>query len=297
MNGRAVILGGGGVTGIAWQTGILQGLQDAGVELDKADAIIGTSAGSFAGAYLACGVVGEYFDLQFTGEAAEIAVSMSPESIEGFQRAIVEGGGDPEATGRGLGRMAMAAKTVRREDRARVVSARLPSTGWPAAPLKMTAIDAQTGELHLFDKDSGVSLTTAAEASGAVPGLWPVVVALGRTWIDGGSFSAANADLGAAYDSVVIIAPVVAGFPGQRGTLDEVADLKAAGVDVVLIHPDERASAAIGVNVFDPARRGPAAEAGRTQGQGVATQVLKVWSRPERAESSPAFMEHVPGGD
>jgi NTE family protein len=280
VNGRAVILGGGGVTGIAWQTGILQGLQDAGVELDKADAIIGTSAGSFAGAYLACGVVGEYFDLQFTGDAAEIAARMPPESVEGFQKAIVEGGGDPEATGRALGRMAMAATTVSGEDRARVVSARLPSTGWPAASLKMTAIDAQTGELHLFDKDSGVSLTTAAEASGAVPGLWPVVEALGRTWIDGGSYSAANAELGAAYDRVVIIAPVVTGFPGQRGTLDEVADLKAAGVDVVLIHPDERASAAIGVNVFDPARRGSAAEAGRTQGQGLATEVLKVWELP-----------------
>jgi NTE family protein len=297
VSGRAVILGGGGVTGIAWQTGILRGLQDAGVELGKADAIIGTSAGSFAGAYLACGVVGEYFDLQFTAEAAEIAASMPPESIEGFRKAIVEGGGDPEATGRGLGRMAIAAKTVSTEDRARVVSSRLPATGWPAAPLRMTAIDAHTGELHLFDKNSGVSLTAAAEASGAVPGLWPVVEALGRTWIDGGSCSAANADLGAAYDSVVIIAPVVAGFPGQRGTLDEVADLKAAGVDVVLIHPDERASAAIGVNVFDPARRGPAAEAGRTQGQGVATQVLKVWSRLERAERSPAFMEHVSGGE
>jgi NTE family protein len=280
VSGRAVILGGGGVTGIAWQTGILQGLQDAGVELDKADAIIGTSAGSFAGAYLACGVVGEYFDLQFTGDAAEIAARMPPESVEGFQKAIVEGGGDPEATGRALGRMAMAATTVSGEDRARVVSARLPSTGWPAASLKMTAIDAQTGELHLFDKDSGVSLTTAAEASGAVPGLWPVVEALGRTWIDGGSYSAANAELGAAYDRVVIIAPVVTGFPGQRGTLDEVADLEAAGVDVVLIHPDERASAAIGVNVFDPARRGSAAEAGRTQGQGLATEVLKVWELP-----------------
>jgi NTE family protein len=277
VSGRAVILGGGGVTGIAWQTGILRGLQDAGIELDQADAIIGTSAGSFAGAYLACGVVGEYFDLQFTGEAAEIAASMSPESIKGFQRALVEGGGAPEATGRALGRMAIAAKTVSSEDRAKVVSSRLPSTEWPAAPLRMTAINAQTGELHLFDKDSGVPLTTAAEASGAVPGLWPVVEALGRTWIDGGSYSAANAALGADYDRVVVVAPVVAGFPGQRGTRDEVADLQAAGVAVVLIQPDERASAAIGVNVFDPARRGPAAEAGRLQGQGMARKIVEVW--------------------
>jgi NTE family protein len=277
VSGRAVILGGGGVTGIAWQTGILQGLQDQRIDLGKADAIIGTSAGSFAGTYLACGAVSEYFDRQFTGDVVEIAATMSPESIEGFQKAIVEGQGDAQATGRGLGRMAMAATTVSRPERGAVITSRLPATGWPEAPLKMTAIDAESGELHLLDKDSGVSLATAAEASGAVPGLWPVVEALGRTWIDGGSCSAANAGLGAGYDHVVVIAPAVEGFPGQRGTLDEVADLKAAGVDVVLIHPDEHARAAIGANVFDPSRRGAAAEAGRLQGRAAAAEVGPRW--------------------
>jgi NTE family protein len=280
VTGRAVILGGGGVTGIAWQTGILQGLLDKQVDLVTADAIVGTSAGSFAGAYLACGLVSEFFGLQFTGDVVEIPARMSPESIEGFQKAIAEGGGDPEATGRSLGRMAMAATTVSRQDRGAVIASRLPATGWPEAPLKMTAIDAHTGELHLLDKDSGVPLTTAAEASGAVPGLWPVVEALGRTWIDGGSASATNAGLGADYDHVVVIAPAAEGFPGQRGTLDEVADLKAAGVDVVLIHPDERAKAAIGDNVFDPTRRGPAAECGRVQGQEMAAEVARVWGAP-----------------
>jgi NTE family protein len=272
-----VILGGGGVTGIAWQTGILQGLQDKQIDLRKADTIIGTSAGSFAGTYLACGVVSEYFDRQFTDDVVEIAASMSPESIEGFQKAIVEGQGDPQATGRALGRMAMAATTVSRQERGAVITSRLPATGWPDAPLKMTAIDAETGELHLLGEDSGVSLITAAEASGAVPGLWPVVEALGRTWIDGGSCSATNAGLGAGYDHVVVIAPAAEGFPGQRGTLDEVADLRAAGVGVVLIHPDERAKAAIGDNVFDPTRRGPAAESGRAQGQDLAAEVAQVW--------------------
>ena len=277
MSGRAVILGGGGVTGIAWQTGVLRGLRDKRVDLANADAIIGTSAGAFAGAYLACDVVPQYFDRQFAGDGAEIAARMSPESIEAFGKAVVEGNGDPAATGRALGRMALAAATVSRQERAAVVASRLPSSGWPAAPLKMTAIDAVTGELHLLGKDSGVSLTTAAAASGAVPGLWPVVEALGRRWIDGGSCSAANAWLGATYDQVVVIAPVTEGFPGQRGTLDEVADLKAAGVDVVLIRPDERARAAIGDNAFDPARRGPAAESGRVQGQEMAAEVAQVW--------------------
>lgn len=280
MSGRAVILGGGGVTGIAWQTGILRGLQDEGIDLTEADAIIGTSAGSFAGTYLACGLVSEYFDLQFTGETVEIAAAMSAESVKGFQQAIVEGKGDPAATGRGLGRMAMAATTVSSEERAAVIASRLPSTGWPEARLAMTAMDAETGELHLLSKESGVPLATAAEASGAVPGLWPVVKALGRTWIDGGSCSSTNADLGHGYAHVVVIAPAVEGFPGQRTTLDEVADLKAAGIDVVLIHPDEEAKTAIGPNVFDPERRGSAAAAGRTQGRAAAPAVTRAWRSP-----------------
>jgi NTE family protein len=137
----------------------------------------------------------------------------------------------------------------------------------------MTAIDAATGALHLFDKTSGVPIVTAAAASGAVPGLWPVVTALGRTWIDGGSCSPTNAALGADYDRVVVIAPAPDGLPGMRGTHSEVADLAAAGIAVTLIVPDEHTTEAIGPNVFDPTRRGPAAEAGRLQGATAATKV------------------------
>ena len=41
---RALVLGGGGITGIAWQIGLLKGLTDAGVDLSAADTVIGTSA-------------------------------------------------------------------------------------------------------------------------------------------------------------------------------------------------------------------------------------------------------------
>ena len=106
----AVILGGGGVTGIAWETGVLLGLQDAGIHLADADAIIGTSAGSFAGTYLAAGVVERYFDAQFDDEITEIdRPRCLPETIEAFQQAIADGDGDAERMARGLGRMAMAA--------------------------------------------------------------------------------------------------------------------------------------------------------------------------------------------
>lgn len=52
----ALALGGGGVTGIAWETGLLKGLRDAGLDLTGADLIVGTSAGSVVGAQMATGV-------------------------------------------------------------------------------------------------------------------------------------------------------------------------------------------------------------------------------------------------
>ena len=44
--GKALVLGGGGVAGVAWETGLLLGLVEAGVDLTDADLVIGTSAGS-----------------------------------------------------------------------------------------------------------------------------------------------------------------------------------------------------------------------------------------------------------
>lgn len=280
---RAVILGGGGVTGIAWETGLLMGLQDAGVELDAADAIIGTSAGSFVGAYLAARVVPEYFTRQFEDNTIEIPATMSSQLYSQYQQAMTEGNGDPAQIGRCLGRIALNAATVSTEARAAVVASRLPGTDWPKGALQMTALDAETGALHLFDHGSGVPFVTAAAASGAVPGLWPVVDALGRKWIDGGSASATNAGLGASYDTVIVIAPAGQGFPGQIGTGDDVAKLRAAGTTVVLIVPDADSARAIGDNGFDPTRRGLAAEAGRRQGQATAPEVCQHWRLPASA--------------
>src|SRR3954464_12338318 len=49
---RALVLGGGGSTGNAWDIGVVAGLFDAGLDVTEADLIIGTSAGSTAAAQL-----------------------------------------------------------------------------------------------------------------------------------------------------------------------------------------------------------------------------------------------------
>ena len=46
---RALVLGGGGATGVAWLVGMIQGFADSGIDLRTADYVIGTSAGSIVG--------------------------------------------------------------------------------------------------------------------------------------------------------------------------------------------------------------------------------------------------------
>ena len=53
---QALVLGGGGVAGIAWMTGLLAGLADAGQDVTGADLVIGTSAGASVAAQLGSGL-------------------------------------------------------------------------------------------------------------------------------------------------------------------------------------------------------------------------------------------------
>jgi NTE family protein len=271
------VLGGGGLTGIAWEVGLLKGLADGGIDLGSADAIVGTSAGAFAGAYLASGRLDEFFGRQFSDDVVEIAAVMSQQTIDAWAAAIAGGTGDSKAIGRALGQMALGAATVAAEARAEVVRSRLAGLDWPDGRLKLTAIDAETGELCLLDSGCAISLTTAAAASGALPGLWPVIEANGRRWIDGGSVSPVNAWLGEGYNVVLVVAPAPEGMPGMPGLDQDVAHLRAAGSQVLVLVPDLPSKRAIGDNPFDPAKRAEVAAAGRKQGRLAATGIAAAW--------------------
>lgn len=70
MAGRALVLGSGGVTGVAWEAGVLAALESAGVRADAWDTVIGTSAGAFVGAWFLAGRVAELDDIQTAGDPA-----------------------------------------------------------------------------------------------------------------------------------------------------------------------------------------------------------------------------------
>lgn len=50
------MLGGGGVAGIAWLTGVIAGLVEKGTDVTDADLLLGTSAGSVVAARIGSGL-------------------------------------------------------------------------------------------------------------------------------------------------------------------------------------------------------------------------------------------------
>jgi len=274
---RALVLGGGGVTGIAWETGLLAGLAEAGIDLTPADVVVGTSAGSVVGAQISGGpALMDLYAMQLVEPAGEIAARMGALITLRFVAAMAWPGDEKHARAR-LGRAALKARTVPESERRAVIRKRLPSDSWPERRLLITAVDAETGELKVFDRDSGVPLSEAVAASCAVPLVWPPITIGGRRYIDGGVRSITNADLAAGCDRVVVIAPVTFALRASTRVSTQLASL-GPSVRSVVISPDSAARQAIGGNVLDPARRVASARAGHAQSKGVAESVAAVWS-------------------
>jgi NTE family protein len=277
---RALVLGGGGITGVAWELGMISGLRERGVDLTGAELIVGTSAGSVVGAQLATGVdPDERYAAQLAPPDGEVAAALGTGAMLRLGLAAVTGSRDPQRVRARIGQFALRTRTVPEAERITVIGRRLPVKEWPDRHLRITAVDAQTGEFVVLDRHAGVPLVEAVAASCAVPGVWPPVSTGGRRLIDGGVRSQANADLAAGYDRVVVLAPIVRALGPMLRVQDQVAALRADGAQVVLVSPEPTALAAIGRNVLDPAKRAAAARAGRVQSAAAAAEVESVWAR------------------
>jgi NTE family protein len=275
---RALVLGGGGLTGIAWEWGIIAGLAEAGVDLTDADLVIGTSAGSVVGAQLATQAdPNERYTRQLAGPGSEIAAKVRPVTMARLAWAVLRTRSAEQAR-RNIGQVARATRTVPASARREVIAARLPVHTWPDRQLVITAVDAGSGQRVAFDRAAGVDLVDAVAASCAVPGVWPPVPIGGRLFIDGGVSSPANADLAASAGRVMILAPLVRGFGPITGVAAQATELRRHA-QVVVVQPDGAALKAIGRNVLDPARRAPAARAGLAQARSCLAQIHQVWSR------------------
>lgn len=277
---RALVLGGGGIAGIAWETGILFGLSELGIDVRDADLVVGTSAGSTVGAQVLSGTpLGTLYDRHvFPPErSTEIAVELDVEKMARDWGALLADAGPGQQLRAAIGRYALASSTPTERERRAVIEARLPSHDWPDSPLRIVAVDATTGEERVFTRDDGVGIVDAVAASCAVPGVWPPVTIEGRRYVDGGVRSSTNVDLANGHGVVLVLAPV-----GDLLGLEPAIVKKVAAVEkkatVVTVSPDEASLTAIGSNPLDPATAAPAAQAGRAQAAAVADEVRAAWS-------------------
>ena len=277
---RALVLAGGGIAGIAWETGILQGIADESPEtaeaLLAADVLVGTSAGSTVSAQIGSGLPLEaLFERQIGAESAELDPGVSIDTVTDlFVKAVLTPNTTKAQKLQQIGAVALSAATVDPAVRRKVIEARLPSHDWPSRVLRISAVDIDTGELVALDRDSGVSLVDAVEASCAVPAVWPIVTIAGRRFMDGGIGSAVNMVLAADCDTVVALVPQGRSTPSPFGTgaAQEVDGFDGRSLG---IFADDESLAAFGENPLNPACRVPSAQAGRAQGRRVAAEVSK----------------------
>ena len=287
----ALVLGGGGAAGNAWLIGIVAGLAEAGLDLTQAaDLVIGTSAGATTAAQVRSGIPPAELlasvlsgPVRPAGQTGERPPSLPMATVFERMRAIGAAARSAADLQRAMGAFGLESDSILgpgAAQRRAIVAARLPSPEWPDRPMIVTVVDAHTGELAAFDRDSGVELADAVSASTAAPGLVPTVGINGARYIDGGVRSTENADLASGYAKVVVLSPL----GGRSGTLPEgqfeglrrfpgadlasqVEALRGQGSRVEVITPDAESRAAMGVNQMDLATRIPAARAGFAQGK------------------------------
>lgn len=286
---RALVLGGGGLAGIAWEVGVLVGLADAGLDVTGADRVVGTSAGSVVGALVTTGVDlaevhARHRDVDAMTADAGPPVELDMEALGQEFAAAASGAADVREMRARIGSVALRVETVPEAQRREVIAARLPVSTWPERDLRIAAVEASSGELVVFERGSDVELVDAVAASCAVPGVWPPVTIDGHRYVDGGVSSVVHVDLADRpdpVDRILVIAPLDPPPGGPFMSVgSEVTARRSAHphAPILALLADEESLTAFGGNVLDPTAMPPSAAAGRAQGRAAAEEVARLWT-------------------
>jgi NTE family protein len=291
---QALVLGGGGIIGVAWESGLLAGLAEAGIDATSFEIVVGTSAGAIMGARLLGGlalVAGAEKSAPASGRASDAAaesggIDLGKLDLGAMGRIFPLWAAMERATPAKAAEIGALARDLYREREdgwVRTIGAAVGSDAWPERPLLVSAVDTESGERRFFDRASGLPLGRVVASSSAVPGLSPSVTIEGRRYMDGQVWSSTHADvlLGRGFDRVVVAMPTNAftaqaiGAHADRALDAERAALRAESVEVALRTPTAEDAARIGTNLMDPTKAPVAHEIGLATG--------RAWSRELRA--------------
>jgi NTE family protein len=272
----ALVMSGGGPIAVAWEAGLLAGLERKGVSFSDAEMVLGTSAGAIVGSQLRREVSPEVIVTPILEEAqgnrpnggpvpfnAEVAAQLP--SLLGKAQAPAP---DQAGVRREIGRYAL---SVPAEDE-RVTIARfafLVGESWPHKSFGCVAVNTATGAAEILTKNCGASLAAAVAASCSLPGYSAPITIGGQRYIDGGFASTANADLATGFKKVVVFAFHRADATGPRvaeAAQRQAGKLRERGAKVLVVHPDEASLAHIGADVMGFHARPAVAEAAIKQG-------------------------------
>jgi NTE family protein len=280
-------LGGGGVVGVAWEVGVVAGLADAlGWDPAGVRVLVGTSAGSIVGTELLQGrTVDELVRTQLGDARGDVPVRPELDlgalgEIFGTWTACDEM--TPEVA-RTIGRRAASAATVPEDEYVASLGGLLAGDEWPAGDLRVTGVSVETGERAVWTSSSAVPLRRAVAASCSVPGMFPPVRIGDEAFVDGGVWSASNADalLGSGVEAAVFIGPLVGetglGRVSALALERERTRLADEGIPLLEVVPGER-FAAFGHDLMNPAHRSTAVDVGRADGGDAADRLKDVLS-------------------
>jgi NTE family protein len=283
---RALVLGGGGPVGRAWEIGLVDGFAGQGIDLGTADLIIGTSAGAVVGAQLALKqgfAAPPKIDAPppvYSGSMVDLAIAMA--------RAAQSP--EPELIRAEIGKMAQDAQTISEEASvSRSMFAPFVGQAWPNQ-FRATTVNARTGQLQVWDASSGALLERAIAASTAAPCIWPPITINGERYIDGGVRSMLNADLAIGFDIVIAVScfPLTARdkagpafFTAMNAApLAELDAVRGSGATLTVIEPHAEFLVLTkhGAAMMDSNLVAEAYRLGHITGVGEAETVRRVWN-------------------
>lgn len=281
--------------GIGWEAGLLVGLAENRVEVGRADAVVGTSAGAVVGFTLASG--GDLTESSSLVQSNQPAPGpMAPDTANAQERlnevfaALVEAAAQPERSQAILveiGRLARRAQTISEAQWLDMFSI-FAGADWPAA-FSCTAVSVDDGSFRVWDQAAGVDPQLAIASSCAVAGVFPPVRIGDGYWMDGGGRDILNPDLAAGHDVVLAVSCTLLDVPPELSTPELDAffgrtrallnSLRAGGsrVETIVPGPEMLEVSGAGANLMDFTRVADAYGTGVRQGKVEAARLGGFW--------------------